>query len=167
MIPKYYLDIKMTTQPDTLTPPRSEATDVALKLWVVLNRASRAISDRIRGSIERSDLSLSEFGVLEVLYAKGPLLVGELGSRILLTSGSTTYVVDKLVERGLVLRRPCSEDRRALYVELTDKGRELIAGIFPPHAEEVRRAMAGLTTEEQRIASALLKRLGRYAQEGT
>ena len=120
--------------------------------------------DRIRGSIEEHDLSLTQFGVLEVLFSKGPLLVGEVASRVLLTSGSITYVVDKLVECGLVVRRPCTEDRRALYVELTNKGRELIAGIFPQHAEAVRQAMDGLTPEEQQIASALLKRLGRHAQ---
>src|SRR5215213_5552906 len=120
--------------------------------------------DRIRGSIEEHDLSLTQFGVLEVLFSKGPLLVGEVASRVLLTSGSITYVVDKLVEGGWVVRRPCTEDRRALYVELTNKGRELIARIFPQHAVAVRQAMDGLTPEEQRIASALLKRLGRHAQ---
>jgi MarR family transcriptional regulator, 2-MHQ and catechol-resistance regulon repressor len=153
-----------TTQPAKARRPIQPDTDPALKLWVVMNRASRAVSSRIRESIEGHELSLSEFAVLEVLYAKGPLLVGEVGSRVLLTSGSTTYVIDKLQERSLVVRRPCAEDRRALFVELTEKGRKLIAGIMPGHLEEVRRAMAGLTTEEQRIASALLKRLGRFAQ---
>jgi MarR family transcriptional regulator, 2-MHQ and catechol-resistance regulon repressor len=161
-----YLDLKMTTDPAVLDPSIQDNTETALKLWVVLNRASRAITDRIRGSIERHDLSLSEFGVLEVLYSKGRMLVGELGSKILLTSGSTTYVVDKLEARGLVVRRPCPDDRRALHVELTEKGRQLIAGIFPQHAQEVRRAMGGLTDEEQRIATAMLKRLGRYAEDG-
>ena len=158
-----YLDVKMNTELPETVPSLGEETETALKLWVVLNRASRAIADRIRSSIERHELSLSEFGVLEVLYSKGRLLVGEIGNRVLLTSGSTTYVIDKLEERGLVVRRPCAEDRRALHVELTEKGRELIAGIFPQHAEEVRLALGGLTAEEQRIATAMLKRLGRFA----
>jgi MarR family 2-MHQ and catechol resistance regulon transcriptional repressor len=144
-----------------------EDTEVALKLWVVLNRASRAISGRIRASVERHELSLSEFGVLEALYAKGPLLVGELGSKVLLTSGSMTYVVDKLEDRGLLIRRPSPDDRRALHVELTEKGRKLIARIFPEHAEEIRRAMSGLSTEEQRELTATLKRLGLHAQRNS
>jgi len=147
------------------TTDLSEDTASALKLWVILNRAHRAIFDRARRSVERHELSLSEFGVLEVLLAKGPLLVGDLGSRILLTSGSTTYVVDKLVERKLVARRPCPNDRRALYVDLTDEGRELIAQIFPEHAEALRQAMEGLTSEEKQIAGTMLKRLGRYADQ--
>ncbi len=104
-----------------------------------------------------------EFGVLEALYHKGPLTQGQIGERILLTSGSITAVVDKLEERGLVERRPCAEDRRVVYADLTDEGRELIARVFPEHAEALRIAMEGLTTEEKRIAAVLLVRLGRHA----
>ena len=154
----------MTSSTELAASSLQEETETALKLWVVLNRASRAVADRLRGKIDEEGLSPSEFGVLEVLFSKGRQLVGELGSLILLTSGSMTYVIDKLQERGLVQRRPCPGDRRALHVELTDQGRELIARIFPQHAEEVRRLMGGLTQEEQQIATAMLKRLGRYAQ---
>jgi MarR family 2-MHQ and catechol resistance regulon transcriptional repressor len=51
------------------------------------------------------------------------------------------------------------------YAELTDAGRELMATVFPEHAEMIRVAMAGLTVEEKRIATALLRRLGRHAAE--
>ena len=156
----------MTTKAPSKPRATRDDTETALKLWVVLNRASRAIGDRVRASVEQHDLSMSEFGVLEVLYSKGRLLVGEVGSRVLLTSGSMTYVIDKLEERGLVVRRACPEDRRALHLELTDKGRKLIARIFPGHAEQLRRAMAGLNAGEKRGVTELLKRLGRHAQEG-
>lgn len=142
-----------------------ESADTALKLLVVLSRAYRAVAEHTRRDMERHGLGPTEFGVLEVLYHKGPLLVGEVGSRILLTSGSTTYVVDKLEQRGLVRRRPCESDRRALYVELTRDGEALIERIFPEHAKAVEAAMAGLTPAEQRTATKLLKRLGLSAQE--
>jgi MarR family transcriptional regulator, 2-MHQ and catechol-resistance regulon repressor len=156
----------MNTQPLDPRATEEEDTAAALKLWVVLSRAHRALADRARRDNERHGLNPTEFAVLEVLYHKGPLLVGEVGSRILLTSGSTTYVIDKLEQRGLVSRRPCPTDRRALHVELTAAGRALIRGIFPEHARAIRRAMGGLSTEEKRIAAALLKRLGRFAQDG-
>lgn len=141
-------------------------TEAALKLWVVLNRAQRAIGDRARRQLEGEGLASTEFAVLEILFHKGALTAGEIAAGVLLASGSTTYVVDKLQERGLVSRRPCSEDRRAVYVELTDEGRARMAGVFPRHAEALRTAMAGLTPEEQRIAAALLKRLGKHARDG-
>jgi MarR family 2-MHQ and catechol resistance regulon transcriptional repressor len=146
-------------------PPGDEDTAAALKLWVVLNRAQRAIGERTRREVERQGLRPTEFGVLEALYHKGPLTLGQVGERVLVTSGSMTPVADKLEQRGLIQRRTSSEDRRVCYAELTDAGRELIGGIFPDHAEVIRSAMGGLTVEEKQIAAALLRRLGRHAAE--
>lgn len=140
-----------------------EDTAAALKLWVVLNRAHRAIGEHARRQIERKGLHPTEFGVLEALYHRGPLTVGQVGERVLLTSGSTTTVVHKLEQRGLVARRGSAEDRRVCYAELTEEGRALVAGIFPEHAEVLREAMGGLTVEEKRIAAAMLRRLGLHA----
>jgi len=142
-----------------------EDTKASLKLWLVMSRESRAISERGRKSIESAGLSLSEFGALEALYHKGPLTIGEIGGRMLMASGSMTYVVDKLESRGLLARRVSVDDRRAILVELTKKGDSFIGGVFPGHAEELRRATSGLTIEEKRITTALLRRLGKHAQE--
>src|SRR5256712_12378977 len=84
---------------------RRSPTDVPLKLWVVLARAFDAVERHSRASIARFQLGTTEFGVLEVLYHKGELPVCEVQRRILVESSSTTYVVDKLVARGLVRRR--------------------------------------------------------------
>lgn len=150
---------------DKHAPSYGEGADTALKLFVVLSRAYRAVSEHARRDQERHGLGATEFAVLEALYHKGPLLIGEVGARILLTSGSTTYVIDKLEERGLVTRRPCETDRRALYVDLTREGRALIRKIFPAHAKALESAMAGLSRAEQRNAIDLLKRLGLAAQD--
>src|SRR5580658_5785602 len=147
-------------------PTTSAVTDrdLSLKLWVVLARANQAIAARSRQDIERHDLTSSEFGTLEVLYHKGDLPVGEIRDRVLLTSGSMTYVVDKMVRRGLVARRQCPQDQRVTYVALTPAGRRLMASIFPGHAEAIRQATAGLTPDEKRLTIALLKRLGLAAE---
>ncbi|MFW5952090.1 MAG: MarR family winged helix-turn-helix transcriptional regulator [Gemmatimonadota bacterium] len=138
-------------------------TDPALKLWVVLSRAQAAIADHAEADVARHGLSLTEFGALEALYHKGPLLVGELQRKVLKSSGGITYVVDRLQEKGLVRRRPCEEDRRAIHAELTPEGRTLLDRIFPLHARSIEAAAAGLTLAEQRTATELLKRLGRSA----
>lgn len=163
-----YLDIKMNdaTARTAERPAQSygESADTALKLFVVLSRAHRAIAEHTRRDQEKHGLGATEFAVLEALYHKGALLVGEVGARILLTSGSTTYVIDKLEQRGLVVRRPCESDRRALYVDLTREGRTLIRKIFPGHAKAIEAATAGLSVDEQKTVIRLLKRLGLSAQ---
>jgi MarR family 2-MHQ and catechol resistance regulon transcriptional repressor len=155
-----YLEAKMSTT--------AAVTDreISLKLWVVLARAFRAMADRSRRDIERHGLTGSEFAVLEALHHKGDLPIGDLGDRVLLTSGSMTYVVDKLARRGLLSRRRCTQDQRVRYAAITPAGRRLLASIFPDHVEEIRRATAGLSAEEKRSATVLLKRLGLAAEHG-
>jgi MarR family 2-MHQ and catechol resistance regulon transcriptional repressor len=144
------------------------ATDreLSLKLWIVLARAHRAVAERSRRDIERSGLTASEFAALEVVYHKGDLPVGDVAARVLLTSGSMTYVIDKLEHRGLLERKRCPEDQRVTYVGITAAGRNLMASLFPAHAEAIRHATAGLTADEKRLATVLLKRLGLAAAQG-
>ena len=67
--------------------------------------------------------------------------------------------------KKLLERKPSPRDRRVIFAELTPQGRELLAAIFPPHAEKIRAAVTGLTLEEQVEAIRLLKKLGLAAQD--
>lgn len=145
------------------SPPSDVPTATALKLWVVLSRANAAIEAHVTADIERHGLTPAEFGVLEALHHKGPLLLGDVQRRTLVSSGGTTFLVDRLEKRGLVERRLCASDRRARYAALTTAGRALIAEIFPVHAEAVRRALSGLGLADQRQAIELLRVLGHEA----
>jgi len=145
----------------------SKATDedraASLKLWVVLSRAHEALAASARLDVERGGLSLTEFGVLEALFHKGDLSAGEVSRRVLLRSGSLTYVIDKLVERGLIKRRACDTDRRRTYLSLTARGRSTMRRIWPGHAAAIQRATDGLSRAEKMAAARLLKRLGLFA----
>ena len=142
----------------------SEGEDVALKLWVVLSRAYSAVAGHAEADIARHELTSAEFGILEALYHRGPLLLGDLQRKILVSSGGVTYLVDRLEEKGLVERQECPEDRRARYAALTPAGRKLIARIFPDHARRIAHAVSGLSRTEQREATALLRKLGMAAE---
>jgi MarR family 2-MHQ and catechol resistance regulon transcriptional repressor len=137
----------------------------ALKLWVVLSRAYAAIGARAAADVARHDLTLAEFGVLEALYHKGRMLLGEVQRSLLVSSGGVTYLVDRLEARGLVRREACPEDRRARYAALTASGEALVHAAFPEHAAALRETLGALTRDEQREAARLLKRLGRGAAE--
>ena len=145
--------------------PTTDRPETALKLWVVLARAFDAVERHSRASIARFGLGTTEFGVLEALYHKGELPVCEVRRRILIESGSTTYVVDKLATRGLVRRRPSGADRRVTLLALTPAGRRLIARIFPPHADAMRRAVGALSPRDRAQALRLLRTLGKGAAE--
>lgn len=135
----------------------------ALKLWVVLSRAHAAIARKAAEDVERQGLSMTDFAVLEVLYHRGPLPLGEIGDRVLLRSGSLTYAVDRLEEKRLLRRRPSAEDLRVTFAELTPAGRAVMDRVFPVHAETIRQTLCGLSRAEKREVTELLKRLGRRA----
>lgn len=137
----------------------------SLDLYVALNRASQWINAHADHDIRQHGLTRTEFGVLELLFHKGSQPLQQIGGKVLMSSGNITYVIDKLEKKAYVKRRASNEDRRLIYAEITDKGREFIEEVFPKHASVIEQAAGGLSEEEKHIVSALLKKLGKYAQE--
>jgi MarR family 2-MHQ and catechol resistance regulon transcriptional repressor len=144
---------------------RSTAQERALKLFVVLIRAANAVTGRVHSDMDLHGLTLTEFLILEALYHKGPLLLGDVQKKILLSSGGVTYTVDRLAEKGLVERRDCEKDRRARYAALTPKGEALIGKVFPAHADRIEDTMSVLSAREQDDAINALRTLGLSAAE--
>jgi MarR family transcriptional regulator, 2-MHQ and catechol-resistance regulon repressor len=131
--------------------------------WLVLWKASHAIQGIANQNIKKLGLSISDFGVLEVLLHKGPQPVNEIGKRVLLTSGSMTAAIDRLQHRGLVTRKESADDHRAWIVHLTAAGRRWIEAAFREHAERMEAAFAPLDNEERQTLLKLLKKLGKGA----
>jgi MarR family 2-MHQ and catechol resistance regulon transcriptional repressor len=136
----------------------------AVHLWVVLWRASRSVAGHAERHIAELGLCGSDFGVLEALLHKGPLTVGQLGTKVLLTSGSMTTAVDRLEVRRLVERRDSADDRRARVVHLTREGRGFIERAFADHRAALERAVSPLTPAERRTVVRLLRKLGLGSQ---
>lgn len=141
-------------------PGYDPETEAALKLFVVLTRATNAAIRAVDGGLDEHDLTAAEFGILEALYHRGRLLLGDLQRKILVTSGGTTYLVDRLAAKGLIKREECPSDRRARYAALTPAGHALIKKIFPAHAKRIVNAVAGLNAKERAEATRLLRKLG-------
>ncbi|WHY87890.1 MarR family transcriptional regulator [Neobacillus novalis] len=138
----------------------NDAIAKSLKLYIVLSRAYKAINEHVNKVIQASGLNPTEFAVLELLYHKGDQPMQQIGGKILLASGSITYVVDKLEQKGLLIRVACPSDRRVTYAQITDEGKKFIQDIFPEHAAQIDRLMSSLTDSEKTEAIDLLKKLG-------
>lgn len=133
---------------------------VALAAFVKLMRASESLAARLQPELTAAGLTCSQFGALEALLHLGPMCQRELGEKLLKSTGNITMVVDNLERRGLVRRERDEQDRRYITVHLTAAGHELIADVFPRHAEAIEAEMSVLTTEEQEQLGVLCKRLG-------
>ena len=132
----------------------------ALRLWIRLARAYRAIEQAAARDVARHGLTLAEFGMLEAIHHLGPMALGEIQRKILVSSGGVTYVADSLEKRSLIRREPSVSDRRVRIAVLTEQGEKLIREIFPEHERVLEETMSGLDPGEQEEAASLLRRLG-------
>lgn len=131
--------------------------------WLVLGRAARAVEARAEESIAHTGLGITDFAILEALLHKGSMPVNALGRKLLLTSGSITTAVDRLVAKGLVGRSDHPDDRRVRVVELTREGRRLIVPAFARHEKDLEAVAAVLTANERITLLTLLRKLGKFA----
>jgi len=134
----------------------------ALNAFIKLQRAAESVSSRVH-SVLPSELTITQFGVLEALHHIGPLCQSELAQKLLKSGGNLTLVVDNLEKAGYVQRERDPADRRFVVVKLTPKGQTFIAALFPKVVANVTREMAILSATEISDIGRLLKKIGRRA----
>ena len=139
----------------------SEDQEVALRLWIALARCYSTVAKAVSVRLSQYGLTTPQFGILEALHHLGPLSLGELADKLLVTGGNVTYVMDRLEDQGLVMRKRSPEDQRVIDAHLTEEGRSLMEACFPEHAEFIEELMGPLGPEEREELRGLLKRLGR------
>ena len=139
----------------------SDEEEVSLRLWIALARCYLTFSRELSARVGEYGLTLPQFGVLEALHHLGPLALGELAEKLLVTGGNVTFVMDRLEAQGLAFRDRSREDRRVVRARLTPEGRRLIEASFPQHAVFIGGLMDELTPSEQDDLRRLLKKLGK------
>jgi MarR family 2-MHQ and catechol resistance regulon transcriptional repressor len=134
---------------------------------VILARAYGALAAYVETCIAAEGLCLSDFMVLEVLLHKGPMTISGIGEKVLLANASMTAAVDRLAEKGLVVRQSSENDRRSKIVTLTREGRPFISELYARHARDIEAVTGVLTQREKDQLRSLLKKLGLSAKAAT
>jgi DNA-binding MarR family transcriptional regulator len=148
--------------PEQTAPVLSDEVDDLVQAWQrerpdldtspmeVLSRVTRLahyLDRQRRTAFARHRLETWEFDVLAALRRSGEpyqLSPGRLLRETMVTSGTMTNRVDRLVGRGLVTRTNHPEDRRGVLVRLTAEGKDAVDS-----------AISDLMSAEQEILSAL------------
>lgn len=131
----------------------------SLKTYIALKRSINEIESKTRKFVGSFGLNLNEFAVLEILYHKGKRTTQQIKEGILIANSSTTYIVDKLCDKGLVKREFAPEDRRVINVEITESGRKLMDELFPTHAEQLTANFDKLSEYDITEIRQLLKKM--------
>ena len=132
----------------------------ALDVYIKLIRASESLSSRINSILDKKGLTISQFGVLDVLYNLGPLSQKDLGKKILRSGGNITMVIDNLEKQSFVERERSQEDRRFFIIHLTKKGKKFFAKIFPIFLDSVVKEFSVLSNKEQIEFQRMCKLIG-------
>ena len=138
--------------------------ETAAHIRLVLWKAAKAMEMADRVSMAETELIPSDFAIMEVLLHKGPLPINTIGEKVLLTSGSMTAAVNRLVERGFVIRKRDPMDGRCFHVHLTENGRQVIQQAYSKHENNLEKIAAVLTKEERKDLVRLLKKIGYQAE---
>lgn len=136
-----------------------------LKLFRTWLKATKTLYDNVTKDITSHGLTIENFMVLELLYNKGPQYIQSISEKLMIPSGSITYVVNKLEKKELAKREINDENKRYCKVVLTKKGEDLFNEIFPKHVEMIVQNLEVLDDNQKEQLTALLKTVGLAANE--
>ncbi len=98
-------------------------------------RAAQSATDRFDQAVaDTLGLNRTDMRCLDILDRDGPVTAGRLAAQAGLTTGAITTAIDRLEDAGYARRIRDTDDRRRVYVELTDTARQLSGRFYGEHA---------------------------------
>lgn len=131
---------------------RSIAIPAWLRLARVFQKVDRASVDLLR----QWDLSVAQFDVLVQIGNAEGLTQQQLADRLLVTKGNVCQLLDRMEERGLLVRQ---QDGRANHLYLTEKGKDIRAEALPAQERLIEGIFVELPRVQQTALLASLRRL--------
>ena len=146
---------------DAAGSPEGTTDEVAGRLYVAVGRLVRVL--RRTGTAE---VSPGAFSSLAALSAAGPLRPGDLAVREGVAAPTMTRIVAGLEEAGYVRRAPDPQDRRAVLVQLTEAGADLLVSERSTRSRELRRRVEALSAADRAALVAALAALEHLGRDG-
>ena len=131
-----------------------------LKILIGLHRAVNYLDRQSAKIFSEHDLTMGQFAVLEALYHKGAMTIGQVQEKILSSSGTIPLIINTLEKKGYLTRQADDQDKRRCILQITDRGQALIAQVYPRNEAKIIEMMALWTDEEKEQLAVLLKKFG-------
>ncbi len=131
-----------------------------LKILIGLHRAVNYIDKQSLKIFSKYNLTIGQFGVLEALYHKGDMTIGQVQEKILSSSGTIPLIINNLEKRGYISKHTDSKDKRKCILHITALGKQLVEEVYPENEETIISIMKHWSNEEQQQLANLLKKFG-------
>jgi len=135
------------------------AKQTFLPVMQELVRAYQAFASYDAAAYRKSDLTVPQADVIFTLGNTAGLTFKEIGELTLITKGTLTGVIDRLVQKGLVKRVTQTDDRRCTRVVLTAKGNKVFEREFPRQIAYIKSRFDRLSQQELEQLHRMLKKL--------
>ncbi len=146
------------TTPSPLTPAQA-ANAAFIPAMRELVRAYQAFSLYSEAHVRQYDLTPAQFDVIATLGNTNGMSMGEIGEKTLITKGTLTGVIDRLLQKQLVVREIPADNRRCVIVQLTVQGQQVFEQVFPAHIAHLQQQFEKLESSELALLTVLLSRL--------
>ncbi len=133
-----------------------------LKIFIAMNRALNLINKTNFKVINKYKLTTPQFALLEALYHKGDLSVGEVQEKILSTSGTIAVIIRNLEKDNFITRYQDKNDKRKYILSINVKGQLLMDKVYPEIEKNILSQISVLDESEQDILLKYLKKLSGY-----
>jgi DNA-binding MarR family transcriptional regulator len=126
------------------------------RAWRALVALMMVELPKLESTFRAHDLLHVEYGLLVALSEsdEDSLRMSDLAGTANVSQSRLSHRMRRLVERGLIDQRRCTDDGRVTYAELTPAGRALIEEVAPTHVDDVRRLIFDSLSDEQTSALA-------------
>lgn len=122
-------------------------------------RTNDRLQNRFGKLFRQYDLTSSQYNVLRILRGEGkPMPCLEIADRMIQVVPAMTGLLDRLEKQELVKRDRCTQDRRVVYIELTDKAKALLNEMDAPVMQLHKQLAGHLTRAELKELSRLLEK---------
>ncbi|MCY0146365.1 MarR family transcriptional regulator [Hoeflea sp. G2-23] len=135
-------------------------------LGQVLTFATSATAAMCHEMLAEHDLTLAHWVILSALWRQDGMLISEIGDYTGNNAPATSRIIDRMEERGLVVRKPSVDDKRVVRVHLTELGRSL-DHLSDFHDRVNARLLSGISDEDAAQLFELLKRVDKNARFGS
>ena len=136
-----------------------EQENTVLRSWVLLPRVGDALNRCHDLVFAKYGITNEQWRVLVIIKSRGPLRPIDIASLLERAPNSMSMLVDRMVKAGLVRRTRDRKDRRAVFVSLTNKGKEAVEPAVPAGWEFINKVVSSLSHDEQRALADMLETL--------
>ena len=141
---------------------REEIAEGILKL---ADKLFRVLLPTVPRELLQIDVTMPQLKILFILFIDGAMRMSDLASDLQVTLATATGLVDRLVERGMVVRESQPDDRRVVICRLSDDGLQAVSGIWESARNNTRDLLMSVDSGQLEMLTEVLENILRAAEQ--